>query len=81
MSLIDEEKVLAAWWPRDATNAERPGTGTGEGYVPTLQANDTVLWRLPTLTGGHWEPVANGDPVSPEIVFSDGDVLMTFVED
>ncbi len=28
---------------------------------------------------GYWEPVTNGDVVTPEIIFSDGDVVMAFV--
>lgn len=27
----------------------------------------------------HWEPVTNGDATTPELVFSDGDVVMTWV--
>lgn len=61
----------------------------------TLNAGQTTIneWDIVDLrpflaiasgTGGgstHWEPVTNGDPDFPEIVFSDGDVVMVEVED
>jgi hypothetical protein len=31
--------------------------------------------------GGRWEPVTNGDPENPELVFYEGDVVMYFVVD
>lgn len=43
----------------------------------------TVVDGVPTwsgaVTGGHWEPVTNGDPDNPELVFADGDVVMSWV--
>lgn len=47
MSLKSAWEFLAALWP-DGADAEKPATGTGEGYVPTLQADDTVKWQRQT---------------------------------
>lgn len=47
-----------------------------------LEAVDTVgLTWVPLFGqgGGYWEPVANGDPATPEVVFSDGDIVMTWI--
>lgn len=51
-------------------------SGKGE----SLSDWQRLCYRFDPLTSGHWEPVTNGDSDSPEIVFSDGDVVMTFVE-
>lgn len=42
-----------------------------------------TAWTPGTVvTGTHWEPIANGDPDDPQILFgADGDVLMTEVPD
>ncbi len=57
--------------------------------VTTLTDGDTIRWNA-TLGawvlgrgdgGGHWEPVTNGDPENPELVFDDGDVVMYLVPD
>lgn len=34
-----------------------------------------------SIQSGRWEPVANGDIGSPEIIFAAGNVVMAFVED
>jgi hypothetical protein len=53
-----------------------PGVA-GRVYTTT---EDGIEWA-DASAGGHWEPVTNGDADSPEIVFGDGDVVMTFMED
>lgn len=64
------------------------GSGTaGQSFV--LQAtgvtvNGVTLWRLvpgSVTLGGIWEPLVTGGADSPEIVFSNGAALMTFVAD
>ena len=39
--------------------------------------------RTVNVTGaeaqGYWSPLTNGDPVTPELVFADGDAIMTWV--
>lgn len=51
------------------------------GQVLVCVDADGLMTPDDVIPSGHWEPVTNGDPDSPEIVFSDGDVAMTFVED
>lgn len=80
MSQRQEKKLLGAWWPQDG-NDGKPPAGEGAGLVPVLGADDRVQWGSGSGVGGHWEPVTNGDPDNPEIVFYDGDVLMYWVED
>ena len=72
---------------RDATGELVPVGGTpGPGKVPTAQAAGTVIWAAVSGSGaggsgaGHWEPVTNGDAATPEIAFTDGDVVMTWVD-
>ena len=43
MSLKSAFRFLQALWP-DTADAGKPATGAGLGYVPTLQADDTVIW-------------------------------------
>jgi hypothetical protein len=68
-----------AWWPDDDATANLPAIPNGE--VPVLQSDFTVIWTQPGALGGRWEPVTNGDPENPELVFADGDVVMYFVDD
>lgn len=59
------------------------------GQVPVLvdtgmTMGGTPIYRLTfqgAVLNGHWEPLTNGDTENPEILFSDGDVLMTWVTD
>lgn len=44
-----------------------------------LTADDGRLTALESAIAPSLEPVTNGDPSSPEIVFSDGDVVMVAV--
>jgi hypothetical protein len=48
-----------------------------------LSVNGLTLFKLVTApgAGGRWEPVTNGDPENPELVFYEGDVVMYFVAD
>ncbi len=34
-----------------------------------------------SAAGGHWEPVTNGDPDNPELVFYEGDIVVYWVTD
>ena len=44
------------------------------------QFDGTVWIAVGTGTSSsHWEPVSNGDPDFPEVVFSDGDIVMSWV--
>lgn len=64
------------------------GQGT-DGQALLLQATGETLDGLALFrvvpgdaaaAGGYWEPVTNGDPVSPEVVFDMfGDIVMGFV--
>lgn len=50
------------------------------GDVLTVNPAGTAPMYAPPADLGRWEPVTNGDPAAPEIVFSDaGDVVMAFV--
>lgn len=54
-----------------------PDIGTTPWYTNLLD----WLAKIDTFAGGHWEPLTNLDPVSPELVFADdGSVVMVFVE-
>lgn len=54
--------------------ATAPVTGQALGWTGTSWAPISVV------TNTHWEPIANGDPADPQILFgADGDVLMTEV--
>ena len=50
-----------------------------------LVLNGLTLFRVvpgaSAATTGHWEPVTNGDPDNPELLFYDGDVVLYWVED
>jgi hypothetical protein len=48
-----------------------------------LALNGLTLFRLVPApgAGGRWEPVTNGDPENPELVFYEGDCVMYFVAD
>jgi hypothetical protein len=48
-----------------------------------LMLNGLTLFRLVPApgAGGRWEPVTNGDPENPELVFYEGDVVLYFVAD
>ncbi len=64
------------------------GWGTA-GASLALEATGLVIDGSPLLkitaggpsAGGHWEPVTNGDPDNPELIFADGDVVMSWVTD
>jgi hypothetical protein len=58
----------------DATTAIDAAIDTAMDEVAIL-IDDTIQ------DGGRWEPLTNGNVSAPEIIFSNGDVLMTFVED
>lgn len=76
------EDYLWARIRRPPDCAERAAAGTP--YVLTLAADGAWVWTIGGgsggVSGGHWEPLTNGDPENPELVFYDGDVVMTFVE-
>jgi hypothetical protein len=48
------------------------------GGGTTITPNDLLqtLTIASSSSTSHWEPVTNGDPDAPEIIFVDGDVLM-----
>lgn len=55
----------------------------GTPYVLTVAEDGSWVWAIGgggSGSGGRWEPLTNGDPENPEILFANGDVLMTFVE-
>lgn len=56
----------------------------GTYFHGIIDVNGTITpIALPPVVRGHFEPITNGDPVFPEILFDSGtgDVLMTQVED
>lgn len=84
-------KVPAGQLPDLAGDASGPVTATvvgalrGRAVASTAPLDRQVLaWDQ---AAGHWtprdaprwEPVTNGDPVNPELVFDDGDVVMELV--
>jgi len=69
MSITRAWKFLAAYW-LEGSAAEKPATGS-TGYVPILQADDTVKWARPPAPN----PVLTNH-TTPEIVYSrTGDVI------
>ncbi len=48
----------------------------GQTLVYDATAGELVYNTLAGLLSTRWEPVTNGDPDSPEIVFDGGDVVM-----
>jgi hypothetical protein len=58
------------------------GNGGGDGEEITLGAGLQMVGTVLDVTGiepGYWSILTNGDPVSPEIIFADGDVVSIFV--
>lgn len=51
------------------------------GAVPVVNAALDLEFSAAGVAGGYWEPVTNGDSENPELVFYDGDVVMTWVTD
>jgi hypothetical protein len=63
-------------------NAGSPGTITAID-IGALANSDTVVPTSKAVTtaiagfgAGGYEPLTNGDPATPELMFHDGDVLM-----
>lgn len=68
------------------------GIESEEDHIQTVYDAGARMWTSNDLDGafaqrgqieaatvGYWEPVTNGDSTTPEIVFSDGDIVMTWV--
>lgn len=60
----------------DHTGDAGDGGTIHHGALTGLGDNDHPQYQLASK---HWEPVTNGDPVTPEIVFHEGDVVMAEV--
>jgi hypothetical protein len=46
----------------------------------TAAANVTITGGAPSPADGHYEPVTNGDPINPDLIYnSGGDVVMAWV--
>lgn len=64
-------------------------TGAVDGAGLALEDTGLVvgaqtLYRIIPGAGstvGHWEPVTNGDPDNPELVFYEGDIVVYWVTD
>lgn len=39
-----------------------------------------MAYKYPPPESGYWEPLTNGDPATPELIFLDGDVIMMWVD-
>ena len=48
-----------------------------EGDVLTQHNNELVFRQM--KDSGYWEPLANGDTASPELIFGGGDVIMVWI--
>jgi len=44
-----------------------------------LRTLTAAIAAIPPSSTGYYEPVTNGDPAAPEILFHDGDVVMHFI--
>jgi hypothetical protein len=66
-------------WYEDANGIVHALPIGSEGQT-LLVASGLPAWD-DAMPSGHWEPVTNGDPDNPEIVFYNGDVVLTWVED
>ncbi len=55
-------------------------SGAGDWQEVTLGANLTMTNQVLSASGGgsggYFEPLTNGDPTNPELIFADGDVIM-----
>lgn len=46
--------------------------GSGDDFISPPSSGGTAIDR-------QWSVLTNGDPVSPELIFADGDVIMTHI--
>ena len=62
-----------------APAAELAAHKTSADHDGRYYTEDEVDALLLTVTGKYYEPLTNGDPTTPELVFYNGDVVMAEV--
>ncbi len=58
------------------TTGYKDGTTTDSGWTDSEGALHVDGKPAPELFSGAYEPLTNGDPVNPELIFAGGDVIM-----
>jgi hypothetical protein len=76
-----ERSYLTAVAESTLPNSRRVIAGAGITLTDSGAGSTLEIAADPASATGRWEPVTNSDPASPEILFSDGDVVVSFVED
>jgi hypothetical protein len=89
--LVNTDAQAAAWVaqgisdatgtpPDDGDDGGPPAVGGAAGDEGDVQYNSAgILAGKPFRDFGRWEPLTNGNPAAPELVFLGGDVIMVFV--